>query len=236
MFNPHPRIDTLPIAGRHACHVIDDALLDPDALVEHAVRHASDFVEAAHNAYPGPELRMPEAFSAQLDAFFSQHLRDRFEVRRTERMYSRLALTTTPAQRLRPLQSLCHIDRMGVAPGQRIVACVLYLFDDPSLGGTGFYVPKHPPETIVPLLEDAARLDAPAFEARHGLRPGYMTASNAWFEKRLSVPARFNRLLVYEGTVFHSGEILHPERLSSDPQRGRLTLNGFFTCRRRLAA
>jgi hypothetical protein len=235
MFRSHPRIDTLPIAGHHACHVIDDALVDPGALVEHAVRHAADFVETAHNAYPGPELRMPDAFSAQLDAFFSQHLRQRFDVRRTERMYSRLALTTMPPERLRPLQSLCHVDRLGVAPGQRIVACVLYLFTDPPLGGTAFYTPKHPPEVIVPLLEDAARLDAAAFERRHGLRPGYMTASNAWFEKRLSVPARFNRLVVYEGTVFHSGEIRHPERLSTDPRRGRLTLNGFFTCRRRLA-
>jgi hypothetical protein len=235
MFTSHPRIETLPIAGHHACHVIDDALLEPDALVEHAVRHAGDFVEAAHNAYPGPELRMPDAFSAKLDAFFSQHLRERFEVRRTERMYSRLALTTTTPERLRPMQSLCHVDRLGVDPGQRIVACVLYLFRDPSLGGTAFYTPRHPPETIVPLIEDSARLEATAFEARYGIRVGYMTESNAWFEKRLSVPARFNRLIVYEGTVFHSGEIRHPERLSTDPRRGRLTLNGFFACRRRLA-
>jgi hypothetical protein len=25
---------------------------------------------------------------------------------------------------------------------------------------------------------------------------------------------------------------VHPARMSSDPARGRLTLNGFFTCRR----
>ena len=236
MFTPRPRIETWPIAGPHACHVIDDALLDPAALVGHAARHAADFVESAHNAYPGPELRMPDGFSAQLDAFFSRHLRERFAVRRTERMYSRLALTTTPPDRLRPMQSICHVDRMGVEPGQRIVACVLYLFEDAALGGTAFYTPKHPPQTMLPLIEDSARLDAAAFEARFGLCSGYMTSSNAWFEKRLSVPARFNRLIVYEGTVFHSGEIVHPERLSRDPRLGRLTLNGFFTCRRRLAA
>ena len=124
MFTSRPRIQSLHIAGRHACHVIDDALLDPDALVEHAARHSGDFVEAPHNAYPGPELRMPDAFSAQLDAFFSMHLRDRFAVRRTERMYSRLSLTTTPADRLRPAQSLCHVDRLSVSPAHRIVASV----------------------------------------------------------------------------------------------------------------
>ncbi|MFY8123555.1 MAG: DUF6445 family protein [Silanimonas sp.] len=40
-------------------------------------------------------------------------------------------------------------------------------------------------------------------------------------------------MIVYSGTVFHSGEIAHPERLSDDPAIGRLTINGFFTCRRR---
>ena len=59
--------------------MIDDALLDPDALVDFAARHIDDFVEAGHNAYPGPELRMPDAFSAQLDAFFTAHVRRAFD-------------------------------------------------------------------------------------------------------------------------------------------------------------
>lgn len=236
MFATRPRIDTIRIAGRHACHVVDDALIDPHALVDYAAAHADRFVEAGHNAYPGPELRMPDAFSAQLDAFFSQHLRDAFDVRRTERMYSRLAITATPPDRLHPAQSICHVDRLSVDPQHRIVACVLYLFDDPALGGTAFYAPKHPPQILLPLIRDSGALTAEAFRTRYGIETGYMTASNAWFEKLCSVPARFNRMIVYEGTVFHSGEIAHPERLSRDPRRGRLTLNGFFTCRRKLAA
>ncbi len=32
-----------------------------------------------------------------------------------------------------------------------------------------------------------------------------------------------------------SGDIAAPDRLSADPRSGRLTLNGFFTCRRNLA-
>lgn len=96
MFNPAPRIQTVTIHGRHVCHVIDDALLDPDAMVEYAARHIGEFIEAGHNGYPGPELRMPEGFSTQLDAFFAAHLRRAFDVRRTERMYSRLAIATTP--------------------------------------------------------------------------------------------------------------------------------------------
>ena len=73
------------------------------------------------------------------------------------------------------------------------------------------------------------------FAAQYGVRAGYMTQGNAWFEKLLAVPPRFNRAVFYSGAIFHAGDILAPERLSADPRRGRLTLNGFFTCRRNLA-
>lgn len=235
LFNPAPCIQTVPIHGRHVCHVIDDALLDPDTLVDYAAAHVGDFAETGHNAYPGPELRMPEAFSAQLDAFFTAYLRRAFDVRRTERMYSRLAITATPSEQLAPIQSICHIDRFAVEARQRIVASVLYLFRDERLGGTGFYGPKHPPETIMPMIADAEHIDAGTFRARYGIDTGYMTESNAWFQKIASVPARYNRIIFYEGTIFHSGEIAHPELLSRDPRVGRLSLNGFFTCRRNMA-
>ena len=83
--------------------------------------------------------------------------------------------------------------------------------------------------------DDAGRMDAETFRARYGIETGYITASNAWFEKIATVPARYNRIIFYEGTLFHSGEIAHPELLSRDPRAGRLSLNGFFTCRRNLA-
>jgi Family of unknown function (DUF6445) len=236
MFNPAPRIQTVPIHGRHVCYVIDDALLDPDAMVDFAAKHIDSFAEAGHNAYPGPELRMPETFSKQLDAFFSAHLRRAFDVRRTERMYSRLAITATPPEQLSPAQSICHIDRLSVEPQHRIVASVLYLFRDEQLGGTSFYGPKYPPDTILPLIADAGQMNAARFRARYGIDIGYMTRSNLWFEKLQTVPARYNRIIFYEGTVFHSGEIAHPELLSRDPRTGRLSLNGFFTCRRSLAS
>lgn len=236
MFNPHPKIQRVVIAGRHACYVIDDALLDPDALVNYAQAQFDRFEETAHNAYPGPELRMPDGFSAQLDAFFSEHLRKAFDVRRTERMYSRLALTTTPPERLRPCQSICHMDRLSVEPQHRCIASVLYLFRDERLGGTSFYAPMHPPEIILPLIHDSVKMDAAAFKTRYGVEIGYMTASNAWFDKLLTVPPRFNRIIFYEGTLFHTGEIAHPELLVRDPRQGRLSLNGFFTCKRSATA
>lgn len=234
MFNPHPKIQALGVAGQAICYVIDDALRDPERWVELAAAHADAFQEAPHNAYPGPELRMPETISAQLDEFFGRHVRRLFEARRTLRMYSRLSLATRRPEQLDPRQWLCHVDRMQGEPGQCIVASVLYLFRDASLGGTGFYRPLRPLAEIGQLVQDSATLPRADFAARYGLQAGYMTASNAYFEKLLAVPARWNRLIFYSGLTFHGSDITAPDKLSRDPRAGRLTLNGFFTCRRNL--
>ena len=146
-----------------------------------------------------------------------------------------VAATDDPALKLDLARLLLrrHVDQLASSPEQSIAASVLYLFDDPALGGTAFYRPKRPAAELLPMIEDSSRLPPAEFSAKHGVAPGYMTESNDWYEKVASVPAAYNRLIVYSGTVFHSGEIAHPERLSDDPAIGRLTINGFFTCRRR---
>lgn len=234
-FNPRPRIEAVAIGPTQAW-IVDDALADPQAWVTFAEANAGCFEDAPHNAYPGPELRLPDAVAAPLDTFFALHLRERLGARRVQRMYARLSMTTRPPAALQPRQRLCHVDRLGATPGQVLGASVLYLFDDPHLGGTGFYRPRLPAAEILALLRASAELDAAAFDARYALPAGYMVEGNDWFERIGGVPARFNRLVVYNGGLFHSGDIRHPERLSTDPRRGRLSLNGFFVCTRRLSA
>ena len=236
MFNPRPRVESIAITPRHACHVIDDALLEPERWIDFAAVNAHDFVESGHNAYPGPELRMDDGVSAQLDAFFALHLRARLGARRTERMYTRMSIATRAPQDLHPRQRIPHVDRLDAARTQCLAASVLYLFHDASLGGTNFYMPRRPQPEILQLMADANTLPVDEFQRATGIGPAYMRGSNAWFEQVLSVPARFNRLIVYDGGLFHSGDIASPEKLTADPRRGRLTFNGFFVCRRALAA
>lgn len=235
MFNPQPTIQTISVAGRPLCYVIDDALREPDRWVDYAVAHDAQFADSPHNAYPGPELRMPDEISARLDEFFARHLRRRFGARRTLRMYSRLSLTARQPHELDPRQWLCHVDRLETEAGQGIAASVLYLFRDEALGGTGFYRPLRPMAEIGELVQDSSRMPPAEFTARHGIEVGYMIRSNAWFEKLLAVPPRWNRLVFYSGMLFHGADITAPERLVRDPRRGRLTLNGFFLYRRNLA-
>jgi len=113
-------------------------------------------------------------------------------------------------------------------------ASVLYLFHDPELGGTGFYVPTRSAADTGALFADARLAPPSAFATKYGLSPGYMHGSNAWFQRIGGIAARWNRLIIYDGGMLHASDVIAPDRLSADPRSGRLTLNGFFTCRRNL--
>lgn len=235
MFRPDPVVQRIPLGDSAVC-IVDDALLAPEQWVRDAVAHVQRFREAPYNAYPGLELRMPDAVAASIAEFFDRHMRAHFGVRRTLRQHAKLAMVTRAPGTLQPYQTIPHVDTLEVEPGQCVIASVLYLFADPALGGTGFYRPRVPAERLHGLMRDAAVLDADTFAARHGIPRDYAGAGSDWFERVLLVPPRWNRLIVYSGTILHSGEIAHPECLSADPREGRLTLNGFLTCRRQLAA
>ena len=235
MFNPRPRLERLNIGGVHDVWVVDDVLLEPEVLRQRAVAGRTHFKAAPHNAYPGLEWRLGPEVDGPLSDFFMLHLRPRLGARRTLSMYSRLSLATLQPPQLRPLQRLCHRDRLGIEAGQSVAACTLYLFDDPALGGTSFYLPKRPIEAINADIRRWAAMDDAAFTAEAGALPAYLAASNADFELAAVVPAAFNRAVFYDGSHFHSSHITQPEALSDNPATGRLTLNGFFVCRRTAA-
>ncbi|HET9977819.1 MAG TPA: DUF6445 family protein [Burkholderiaceae bacterium] len=230
MFNPDASVVSVPIGHGAQCHVIDNALVDPDAMVDWAAAQA--FASSRAHAYPGPVVAVPADVTQRMADHFALHARPRLGARRTLDALVRLSMVTTPPAELVPCQWQCHRDRLGVAPpGLMIAASVLYLFRDPALGGTSFYAPRQAQPQTDRMIDDSLALDASTFGARYGLAPGYMTDGNAWFERTATVPAAWNRLIYYSGEIFHSGHIAHPDRLDTDPRRGRLTLNGFFTCR-----
>jgi hypothetical protein len=232
MFNPDAQVTTMRFADRDVCHVVDDALLDPDGLVRFAGERRDHFRPLEQKGYPGICLPAAPELTRALDLLFTLHLRRRFDARRTLKMHCRLSLVTTPLPELLPYQWLCHRDGVALAPRESIQASVLYLFRDESLGGTSFYVPARPAEEIAVLFSDSKSLAPQEFVRRHRIEPGYMRGSNHYFTCIGTVPAKWNRLIFYDGAMFHSGHIEAPEKLNVDPLQGRLTLNGFFTSRR----
>ncbi len=234
MFNPAARIQAVPLFDDHVCLLIDDFLLQPEQWLERAVEFRGRFQPPQTNAYPGHELRLPDsisdAFSRQLLPLFKQH----FHLRRLQQSYCRLSMVSLPPSALTPAQRLCHRDRFACQNGELALASVLYLFQDPALGGTAFFRARQGPEQTDRLLFDSNSLSASAFDEKYAVAPGYMTEDNPYFERQAVVQARWNRLIVYSGMLFHSGDIQRPEAMCDDPRAGRLTLNGFYTGRRAL--
>jgi len=228
-FNPRPRVHEVALPGGR-CLVFDDVLLDPDAWVDWAA--AQTFEPPQGVPYPGVATGAPAPLAQRMEEFFATHARSKLGARRTTETTLRFSIVSTPPAELHPVQWQCHTDMPMVPPDVLFAASVLYLFHDPQLGGTGFYRPRRSDAEISAMYVDAKRMDPARFAERHGVTPGYMTASNDWFDHVESVPAAWNRMIVYDGRIFHSGDIAAPERLSTDPRRGRLTLNSFFNCRR----
>lgn len=230
-FNPDPDIRSIPLIQGECCHVVDNVLADPEGFVEWASTQA--FEPARDYPYPGLVVPVPLDMARRMVDYFSQYLRKPIGARRVLDLSGRLSLVTLAPEQLEPRQWQCHRDRIAADPRETLFAAsVLYLFKNASLGGTSFYVPRQSALQTDQMVVDSQRLDVATFSQRYGLMPGYMHGSNAYFERIASVPAAWNRLVFYDGSLFHSADVDQPALLSPDPARGRLTLNGFYTCRR----
>ncbi|MBL8519757.1 MAG: hypothetical protein JNK75_03715 [Betaproteobacteria bacterium] len=234
-FNLDARVTVQEVAPGREVLVFDDALQDPDALVRLACAQQHDLQPSPHNAYPGIMFPLDATLRDRTTDFFSSMARSRLGARRVLHANVRLAMVTTPPAQLQARQTIPHRDSQSLDASQTIIASVLYLFRDASLGGTSFYRAQQGDLDTRRLIHDSSTLGAAEFAARTGIPTAYFQGSNAWFEHLATIPARWNRLIFYDGGEFHCGSIDAPEQLSGDPAQGRLTLNGFFTCSRRAA-
>jgi hypothetical protein len=235
LFNPHASLQVVRFDERHFCLVVDDALLNPDELVQFAADRRAEFNAVNFSYYPGVYRMAPDELTERIGDYFRLHARRYFDARRCLETICRYSIATLLPEALRPIQWLCHRDDVGLDPKLSMQASVLYLFHDVELGGTGFYAPTRSVAETGAVFADARLLSPLEFTAKYNISPGYMHESNAGFRRIGGIAARWNRLIIYDGGMLHASDIVAPDRLSSDPRSGRLTLNGFFTCRRNLA-
>lgn len=236
MFNPKAILRVEEFDDGRRCLIVEDALLDPAQHVEHVASNRAAMRPVDFSVYPGIYLMAPPAVVEGLGELFRQRVRPQFDARRCESLHCRYSMITVPPRALRPYHWLCHVDDRELDPArQTMPASVLYLFKDERLGGTSFYRPNRSAEATAGLFKDARTLSAEAFTQRHGIGAGYMHESNEYFGCIGRVAAKWNRLIFYDGGMLHAADVAAPELLSEDPASGRLTLNGFFTCRRHLS-
>ncbi len=108
------------------------------------------------------------------------------------------------------------------------MAILLYLCDGRH-GGTGFY--RHNATGLQQITEATreAYLDT-YYDEINARRPAqrYFDNSDDQFTLLGLIPAKFNRMVVYPGSLLHSACINPAISLSTDPRAGRLTLNSFY--------
>jgi len=231
--NPDFVIEAKHITDSSVCVLIDDFLLNPHDLIEYAKRNRDGF-RLQERAYPGLVLPLEVEIMAVMKRFIRSEMSRVFDfLRGNIKLDANLALATLKPDELSWIQRLCHTDPR-TDPDRRNFASVLYLFDNPELGGTGFYRWKdiefwqqmstkqiEDPDAGLDVLQDRFQMFRDA--------PCYITQSNEAAELLDMAPAKFNRFIFYPGDLPHSACISNPELLSKQPDKGRLTLNCFVS-------
>lgn len=223
-----PDIQSVTI-GEHQAIIIDNFLQDPDVLKNIGIN--SSFSPYPNfdkkKGYPGIRAQAPAEYSSMITEFLEPLIKLNFGVPEDlalRKSMCAFSLTTMQAEDLSPLQRTPHFD----ASSPHHMAVLLYLCDERH-GGTGFYRHK---ATGLQQITEATRehyLDV-YYEEINAVRPPlrYFDNSNEHFSFLGMIPAKFNRLVIYRGSLLHTACINPAISINDHPGSGRLTVNTFY--------
>ena len=208
--------------------VIDEFSGDAEAAATLAEALAP-FPPDADSYYPGIRRLIDErdadafAYVQEVCREAAQFIAGAFEVERFDLLRASFSMVTAKPAELRPVQRAPHFD----SPDQKYLALLHYLHV-PVGTGTAFYRQRSTAIERVTEKNIGAFVRAAAADAAQ-LPPdsGYITGSNAYFEQIGAVDAVPDRLIIYQGSLLHSGIIPAGANFSADPRQGRLTANIF---------
>jgi hypothetical protein len=152
-----------------------------------------------------------------------QFIAGAFDFDRFELIEASFSMVTTPPEELSPPQRGPHFDTTD----QKHLALLHYLRVPPN-SGTAFYrqrsteIERVTESNVGQFVRTATGEAATLPDAS-----GYIQGSDDFFEQIGAVEAVPDRLVIYQGSLLHSGIIPPGMELSADPKRGRLTANLF---------
>jgi hypothetical protein len=187
------------------------------------------FPNETDSYYPGVR-RMIDEGDADAFAYIRKCCRDAaqfiagaFDIDRFELLRASFSIVTIPPGDLSPPQRAPHFDTTD----QKDLALLHYLRVPPN-SGTAFYRQRatgieRVTEANLAQFVGTARADA----ARLPADSGYIQGSDDYFEQIGAVEAVPDRMIIYQGSLLHSGIIPAGMTFSRDPRAGRLTGNLF---------
>ncbi|GGD62964.1 DUF6445 family protein [Lacimicrobium alkaliphilum] len=226
-FNQGAKVTILtPGLERTPVIVLDDVIHDLHPLRSNAYKMPFSAPEKA--AYPGIRAPLPSVYTQKLLQAIYTLITDIYQIPGHLKMYPLnmyYSLVTTPPDKLTRLQRVPHFDNLS----PYYFAIMHYLAPEPH-GGTAFF--RHRPtgfENITAPRFDQFRKNAEAHMASHGEPEArYQLETDSHFERIDSVEYCQNRLMIYPGTLLHSGLIDSNTDINPDPETGRLTANLFI--------
>ena len=208
--------------------VIDEFSGDPESIA----RLADDlgpFPLDTDSYYPGVRKMIDEA---QPEAFLfvqkacgdaAQFIAGAFDVDGFELLRASFSMVTMRPSELQPPQRAPHFD----STDQKYLALLHYLRVPPD-SGTAFYRQRSTGiERVTQANVDRFVLTAQREAAALSADSGYIQGSDDHFEQIAAVEAVPDRLIIYQGSLLHSGIIPRNMNFSADPREGRLTANIF---------
>jgi len=209
--------------------VIDDFSGDAEQVAALADQLAP-FPAIEDNYYPGVRRVIGEtdreayAYALETCERCAPFIGSAFEVPSFDLEQASFSIVTVPPDQLRPIQKAPHFD----GPESNLFALLHYL-RVPKGSGTAFY--RHRSTGIervtaanMPLLERARSAELAELPADSG----YVDGSTPAYERIAMIDAVPDRLIVYHGSLLHSGIIPASTRFTADPRQGRLTANFFL--------
>jgi hypothetical protein len=221
------RLDVVRIGTeRSPVVVIENFLKDAEELCELAASSAV-FRPVEGVVYPGHRAPLPARYEATFRRHLEQSVREifGFGTQNIVRSQGDFSIVTVRPENLQVVQRVPHFD--GTEQG--MIAGVHYLCPA-SKGGTSFYRHRRTGYENITEARNGLYLRTLKEEARTmGLPPvAYTNGETAQFQRIASFDAVFNRMLIYRGSILHSGNIAPDFDFDPDPRTGRLTANTFY--------
>jgi hypothetical protein len=153
----------------------------------------------------------------------AQFIAGAFDVDGFDLIEASFSMVTAKPSELRSAQRAPHFD----STDQKYYALLHYLRVPPG-SGTAFY--RQRSSGIERVSEANAHIFVGIAQADAGRladESGYIAGSDEFFEQIGAVEAVPDRLIIYQGSLLHSGIIPKEMNFSGDPREGRLTANLF---------
>ncbi|MBP2161222.1 MULTISPECIES: DUF6445 family protein [Asticcacaulis] len=209
--------------------VIDDFLANARAVVDSAAALPA-FPPESKTAYPGRRHQIgpgDKASACVMDILRAAGpvIQSHFDADSFRVFEASFSLITTRPDDMSPRQRVPHYDW----DDPNYLAIMLHLHHVPHTG-TAFY--RHVACDLEQVTRDAAPVLRKHVQAElSDDDPPAMVSggkSQAHYEKIFEVEGGFNRLVIYQGCLLHSGYVSPDFDYSADPRTGRLTANVFI--------